>query len=106
MVGSSVVRSIAKKQAAALGPPACPLPPAPCTGRGGRRTEGWGRAGSTLAPTGAADKSSEDKAMHDEDLCLRPAVDLADDIRSHRLSPVELAQAVLARIEALKCVLK
>ena len=39
--------------------------------------------------------------MHDEDLCFRSAVDLAADIRSRRLSPVELARAVVARIEAL-----
>ena len=39
--------------------------------------------------------------MHDEDLCFRSAVDLAADIRSRRISPVELARAVLARIEAL-----
>jgi aspartyl-tRNA(Asn)/glutamyl-tRNA(Gln) amidotransferase subunit A len=36
-----------------------------------------------------------------EDLCFRPATDLAADIRSRRLSPVELTQAILARIEAL-----
>ena len=39
--------------------------------------------------------------MHDEDLCFRSAVDLAADIRSRRLSPVELARAVTARIDAL-----
>ena len=39
--------------------------------------------------------------MQDQDLCFRSAVDLAADIRSRRLSPVELAQAVVARIEAL-----
>ena len=39
--------------------------------------------------------------MRDEDLCFRSAVDLAADIRARRLSPVELAEAVLARIEAL-----
>ena len=39
--------------------------------------------------------------MQDEDLCFRPAADLAADIRSRRLSPVELARAVVARIEAL-----
>ena len=39
--------------------------------------------------------------MHDEDLCFRSATDLAADIRSRRLSPVELARAVVARIEAL-----
>lgn len=36
-----------------------------------------------------------------EDLLYRPAVDLAADIRARRLSPVELTEAVLARIEAL-----
>ncbi len=39
--------------------------------------------------------------MHDEDLCFRSATDLAADVRSRRLSPVELARAVVARIEAL-----
>ena len=39
--------------------------------------------------------------MQDEDLCFRSAVDLAADIRSRRLSPVELARAVTARIDAL-----
>ena len=39
--------------------------------------------------------------MHDEDLCFRSAVDLAADIRSRRFSPVELARAVTARIDAL-----
>ena len=39
--------------------------------------------------------------MQDEDLCFRSAVDLAADIRARRLSPVELARAVIARIEAL-----
>ena len=39
--------------------------------------------------------------MHDEDLCFRSAVELAADIRSRRLSPVELARAVTARIDAL-----
>ena len=43
--------------------------------------------------------------MQDEDLCFRPAVDLAADIRSRRLSPVELARAVAARIEALNLAL-
>ena len=43
----------------------------------------------------------ENVTMHDEDLCFRSAVDLAADIRSRRLSPVELARAVVARIEAL-----
>ena len=41
--------------------------------------------------------------MHDEDLCFRSAVDLAADIRSRRFSPVELARAVTARIDALNC---
>lgn len=39
--------------------------------------------------------------MQDEDLCFRSATDLAADIRARRLSPVELARAVIARIEAL-----
>lgn len=36
-----------------------------------------------------------------DDLCYRPATDLAADIRGRRLSPVELTEAILARIEAL-----
>ena len=43
--------------------------------------------------------------MSAEELCFRPATDLAADIRSRRLSPVELTQAVLDRIEALNPVL-
>ena len=39
--------------------------------------------------------------MQDEDLCFRSATDLAADIRARRLSPVELARTVIARIEAL-----
>ena len=39
--------------------------------------------------------------MQDEDLCFRAAVDLAADIPARSLSPVELARAVIARIEAL-----
>jgi aspartyl-tRNA(Asn)/glutamyl-tRNA(Gln) amidotransferase subunit A len=35
------------------------------------------------------------------ELCFTPASELARDIRAKRLSPVELVQAVLARIEAL-----
>ena len=50
---------------------------------------------------GTAGRQPENLAMHDEDLCFRSAVDLAADIRSRRLSPVELARAVVARIEAL-----
>ncbi|MDP6344583.1 MAG: amidase family protein, partial [Alphaproteobacteria bacterium] len=44
-------------------------------------------------------------AMSAEDLCFRPATELAADIRSRRLSPVEVTEAVLARIEALNPVL-
>lgn len=36
-----------------------------------------------------------------DDLCFRPATDLAADIRARRLSPVELTSAVLDRIERL-----
>lgn len=43
--------------------------------------------------------------MSAEDLCFRPASDLAADIRSRRLSPVELTTTVLERIEALNPVL-
>ncbi|MDP6342423.1 MAG: amidase [Alphaproteobacteria bacterium] len=43
--------------------------------------------------------------MSAEDLCFRPATELAADIRARRLSPVEVTEAVLARIEALNPVL-
>ena len=36
-----------------------------------------------------------------DDLCFRPATDLAADIRARRLSPVELTKAVIDRIERL-----
>ena len=39
--------------------------------------------------------------MTDTDLCFMPAVELAAPIRTRKLSPVELTQAVLTRIEAL-----
>ncbi|MBE3013793.1 amidase [Microbispora sp. NEAU-D428] len=38
----------------------------------------------------------------DEDLCFTPAIDLAAAIRGRELSPVELVEAVLARIERLQ----
>ena len=37
----------------------------------------------------------------DQDLCFSPAAQLVDDIASGRLSPMELTEAVIARIEAL-----
>ena len=39
--------------------------------------------------------------MNAEDICYRSATDLATDIRSRRLSPVEITEAVLARIDTL-----
>jgi aspartyl-tRNA(Asn)/glutamyl-tRNA(Gln) amidotransferase subunit A len=40
--------------------------------------------------------------MDSETLCFMPAVEIAEQIRTKRLSPVEYMQAVLARIEALE----
>ncbi len=39
--------------------------------------------------------------MNATDLCLTPATDLAAAIRARQVSPVEIIEAVLARIEAL-----
>ncbi|MBI2878907.1 MAG: amidase, partial [Candidatus Rokubacteria bacterium] len=39
--------------------------------------------------------------MHDDDLCYLPATDLAAAIRAKALSPVEVVEAFLARIERL-----
>ena len=39
--------------------------------------------------------------MADDALCLMPATELAAAIRDRRLSPVELVEAVLARIDRL-----
>ena len=36
-----------------------------------------------------------------DDLCLTPATELAAAIRSRDVSPVDIVEAVLARIEAL-----
>src|SRR5208337_2855281 len=40
--------------------------------------------------------------MESEDLCFLPATELAELIRTKKLSPVEYMQALLARIEALE----
>ena len=40
--------------------------------------------------------------MSNEELCFTPAVELASLIASRALSPVELAEAVIERIEALE----
>src|SRR5215468_2258438 len=37
--------------------------------------------------------------MHEDDLCFTSAIDLASAIRAGRLSPVEVMEAFLARIE-------
>ena len=39
--------------------------------------------------------------MDGTDLCYTPATELATMIRSRQLSPIELMEAVLARIETL-----
>lgn len=39
--------------------------------------------------------------MQDEEICFRAATDLATDIRARRVSPVEVTEAVLARMESL-----
>jgi Asp-tRNA(Asn)/Glu-tRNA(Gln) amidotransferase A subunit family amidase len=39
--------------------------------------------------------------MNSEDLCLTPATDLSVAIRARKLSPVEIVEAILARIDAL-----
>ena len=40
--------------------------------------------------------------MSPEELCYLPATELAPLIRSKQVSPVEVCEAVLARIEALE----
>ncbi|MFK0033723.1 amidase [Pseudomonas monteilii] len=44
---------------------------------------------------------SHDKSNNDDELCFTPAVDLARLMRRKELSPVELMQAVLARVDRL-----
>ncbi len=39
--------------------------------------------------------------MNSEDLCFTPATELAVAIRARKLSPVEIIEAILARIDAL-----
>ena len=39
--------------------------------------------------------------MNSEDLCFTPATELAVSIRARKLSPVEIVEAILARIDAL-----
>src|SRR2546423_7942256 len=43
--------------------------------------------------------STDDRTQ--DDLCFRPATEIAAQIRAKRLSPVEIVDAVLRRIEAL-----
>ena len=45
--------------------------------------------------------STEDTAARDDALCFMPATDLAAKIRAKELSPVEVVEAVLRRLEAL-----
>nr|MBA2447475.1 amidase [Chloroflexota bacterium] len=45
--------------------------------------------------------STEDTAARDDALCFMPATDLAAKIRAKEISPVEVVEAVLRRLEAL-----
>ena len=45
--------------------------------------------------------TSEDQTTRDEALCFLPATDLAAKIRAREISPVEIVEAVLRRIEAI-----
>jgi Asp-tRNA(Asn)/Glu-tRNA(Gln) amidotransferase A subunit family amidase len=50
---------------------------------------------ATSVPVDRADHTTAD----DDELCFMPAVELARQIRSNRLSPVEVAEAFIARVE-------
>jgi aspartyl-tRNA(Asn)/glutamyl-tRNA(Gln) amidotransferase subunit A len=63
-----------------------------------RRLKAW-MAGTSPAMTGEYKVTT---ASAHEDLCFTPATELAARIRRKQLSPVELVQALLARIERLQ----